>query len=33
MYGVEPATRRIVSYDVTGRKTNGKARKVYQPIR
>jgi hypothetical protein len=30
IYGVDTATRRIVSYEVTGRKTNGKARKVYQ---
>jgi hypothetical protein len=33
IYGIEPATRRILSYDVTSRKTNGKARKIYQSIR
>lgn len=32
IYGIDAATRRIVSYDVTGRKTKGKARKVYQAI-
>jgi len=32
IYGIEPASRRIVSYEVTGRKTNGKARKIYQAI-
>lgn len=31
-YGIDAATRRIVSYDVTGRKTHGKARKIYQAI-
>jgi hypothetical protein len=30
IYGVDTATRRIVSYEVTGRKTNGKARRIYQ---
>ena len=32
IYGVDSATRPIVSYDVTGRKSHGKARKLYQRI-
>jgi hypothetical protein len=33
IYGIEPATRRIVSWEVTNRKTNGKGRKIYQAVR
>jgi hypothetical protein len=32
IHWVDAATRHIVSYEVTSRKTNGKARKVYQGI-
>ena len=32
LYGIDVTTRRILSYEVTGRKTHGKARKVYQAV-
>jgi hypothetical protein len=32
MYRIDAASRRIVSWDVTNRKTNGKARKIYEAL-
>jgi hypothetical protein len=31
-YGIDAATRRILSYDVTSRKTSGRAHKIYTPL-